>query len=96
MTTELSGFIDLFQAENPEGNRPHFKGFLKINGQKLEFACWPAKSGKPGVYSGKVTPERQQHQPSAQGYHQPQPYQPPASPAAYHPPQAEASGDDSW
>ena len=63
--TDTTGFIDLFVNDNPEGNRPHFKGFVKINGEKLEFACWPAKSGKPGVYSGKVQPERAKAQASA-------------------------------
>ena len=62
MTTESSGFIDIFVNDNPEGNRPHIKGFVKINGEKLEFAAWPARSGKPGVYSGKVQPERPREQ----------------------------------
>ena len=59
MTTETSGFIDLFQVDRPDGNKPHYKGFIKLNGEKLEFACWPAKSGKPGVYSGKVKPAQE-------------------------------------
>ena len=48
------GFIDLFTNDNPEGNRPHQKGYIKLGGVKYEFACWPNKNGKPGVYSGKV------------------------------------------
>lgn len=54
----MEGYIDLFVQDDTSGNKPHFKGFIKINGEKLEFACWPARSGKRGVYSGKVKPEQ--------------------------------------
>lgn len=42
--------------KNPEegSNRPHFTGFVTINGVEYEFATWPAKSGKDGVYTGKL------------------------------------------
>jgi hypothetical protein len=48
------GYITLFQNE-PDGNKPHFKGFIKIDGVDHEFALWPAKEGKKG-YSGKYKP----------------------------------------
>lgn len=58
----MEGFIDLFVQDNTEGKKPHFKGFIKINGERFEFACWPAKSGKRGVYSGKVKPAQERNQ----------------------------------
>ena len=61
------GYIDLFVNDNPEGNRPHMRGYIKLDGVKYEFACWPAKSGKPGVFSGKVQPERQRDQSHSDG-----------------------------
>ena len=51
-----TGFIDLFVQDNPQVNRPHYKGYIKLNGEKLEFAAWPNKNGKPGVFAGKVKP----------------------------------------
>lgn len=54
----LEGFIDLFECDDRSGNKPHFRGYVKINGEKAKFAVWPAKSGKAGVYSGKVQPEQ--------------------------------------
>lgn len=55
-----SGFIDLFVVDNPEGNRPHFKGFVKLaDGTRLEFGCWPSKSGKPGVFDGRLKPAQE-------------------------------------
>ncbi len=70
MNQDVSGYIDLFTTDNPEGNRPHMKGFVKLGGQKFEFACWPARSGKPGVYSGTLKLEQQRQQSDA-GYRQP-------------------------
>lgn len=50
------GYVNLFENEWDGTNRPHFKGYLKIDGVDHEFALWPAKEGKKG-YSGKFKPK---------------------------------------
>lgn len=46
------GYVNLFVNEDTSGKKPHFKGYLKIDGVDHEFALWPAKDGKKG-FSGK-------------------------------------------
>jgi hypothetical protein len=58
----MEGFIDLYQNDDTSGNRPHFRGFLKIDGVKHEFALWPAKEGRKG-YSGKYKPHTERQAP---------------------------------
>lgn len=49
--------ITILQQQNPEGNRPHFKGFITLDGKEYEFGAWPSKSGKAGVFSGTLKPK---------------------------------------
>ena len=52
----MEGYVNLFVQENVSGtNRPHYKGYLKIDGVDHEFALWPNKDGKQG-FSGKYKP----------------------------------------
>jgi hypothetical protein len=52
------GYINLFVQDDYAGtNRPHYKGFLKIDGVEHEFALWPAREGKKG-FSGKYKPKQ--------------------------------------
>lgn len=52
------GYVNLFVQNDYAGtNRPHYKGFLKIDGVEHEFALWPAKEGKKG-FSGKYKPKQ--------------------------------------
>jgi hypothetical protein len=48
----MEGYVNLFENSDKTGNKPHFKGYLKIDGVDHEFALWPAKEGKKG-FSGK-------------------------------------------
>ena len=41
-------------ANKAEGNKPVFKGSLKLDGVEYELAYWPSKSGKEGSFSGTV------------------------------------------
>lgn len=52
----VEGYVNLFENEHAGTNRPHFKGYMKIDGVDHEFALWPAKEGKKG-YSGKFKPK---------------------------------------
>lgn len=63
----MEGFIDLYESTDKTGNKPHYRGFLKINGEKHEFALWPAKEGRKG-FSGKYKPhvEREKTEETAQ------------------------------
>lgn len=66
--------ITVIQNFNPEGAKPHFRGFVKIDGAEYEFAAWPAKSGKPGVFTGKLSPKKStsdSKQQAAQSYQKP-------------------------
>ncbi len=58
------GYITLFDNTPAEGNRPHYKGYLKIDGVEHEFALWPAKDGKKG-FSGKYKPREAREVPPA-------------------------------
>lgn len=59
----MEGYLNLFANSDTSNNKPHFKGFLKIDGVEHEFALWPSKSGKgfSGKYKPKgiITPETQ-------------------------------------
>ena len=58
------GYINLFEQEDFAGtNRPHYKGYLKIDGVDHEFALWPAKDGKKG-FSGKYKPKQERPAPA--------------------------------
>ena len=58
-------YINLFPQDDYAGtNRPHYKGFLKIDGVDHEFALWPAKEGKKG-FSGKYKPKQAKQQESS-------------------------------
>lgn len=52
------GYINLFLNEHEGTNRPHYKGYIKIEGVEHEFALWPAKEGKKG-FTGKYKPKQQ-------------------------------------
>ena len=52
------GYVNLFQNEHEGTNRPHYKGYIKIDGVDHEFALWPNKDGKKG-YSGKYKPKQE-------------------------------------
>lgn len=54
----MEGYINLFVVEDTQNNRPHYRGNLKIDGVKHEFALWPNRDGKQG-FSGKykIKPE---------------------------------------
>lgn len=57
----------LFDNE-PEGKKPHRKGSVLIEGQLYDLAFWPAKSGKPGCYSGKASkPQDRKPKPAEEG-----------------------------
>ena len=51
-----TGYVTLF-VNQPDGNKPHFKGYIKIDGVDHEFALWPAKDGKKG-FTGKYAPKQ--------------------------------------
>jgi hypothetical protein len=52
------GYVNLFIQEDYAGtNRPHYKGFMKIDGVDHEFALWPNREGKKG-FSGKYKPKQ--------------------------------------
>lgn len=54
----MEGYINLFEQEDYAGtNRPHYKGYLKIDDVDHEFALWPNKEGKKG-FSGKYKPKQ--------------------------------------
>lgn len=55
------GFVNLFMCDDTSGNKPTFKGYMKIEGIDHEFALWPAKNGKKG-FSGKYKPKTQRPQ----------------------------------
>ncbi len=59
------GYVNLFENDWAGTNRPHFKGYIKIDGVDHEFALWPQKDGKKG-YTGKYKP-KQQKETSATG-----------------------------
>ena len=61
----MEGFITLFDNTPAEGNRPHYKGYFKIDGVDHEFALWPSKSGKKG-FSGKYKPKEARVSPETQ------------------------------
>jgi len=46
-------FIHANKSDNSKA--PALKGDLKIDGVLYQVALWPAKSGKEGSYSGKVS-----------------------------------------
>ena len=59
------GYLNLFVQEDYAGtNRPHYKGFFKIDGIDHEFALWPNREGKKG-FSGKFKPKELHGQPLA-------------------------------
>ena len=45
-------------VNEPSGNKPCLKGSFMVDGKEYEIACWPAKSGKKGSYSGKIQPKK--------------------------------------
>lgn len=49
------GYITLLPLI-PEGTKPFYRGFIKIDGVDHEFALWPAKDGKKG-FVGKYKPK---------------------------------------
>ena len=51
----MEGNIALFEVRDKSGNKPHYKGFLKIGGEDHEFAVWPSKSGNG--FSGRYKPK---------------------------------------
>lgn len=51
----MEGKISLFEQTDKSGKRPHFKGYLTIDGQDHEYALWPAKSGNG--FSGQYRPK---------------------------------------
>ena len=52
------GYMSLFVQEDFAGtNRPHYKGYIKIDDVDHEFALWPAKEGKKG-FTGKYKPKQ--------------------------------------
>jgi len=51
------GWINLFVNAQNAGNKPHYSGYLKIDGVDHEFALWPAKEGKKG-FTGKYKPRQ--------------------------------------
>lgn len=51
------GYVNLFLNEHEGTNRPHYKGYFKIDGVDHEFALWPVKEGKKG-FSGKYKPKQ--------------------------------------
>ena len=48
-------FVTLFDNTPAKDNRPHYKGYLKIDGAEHEFALWPSKSGKG--FTGRAKPK---------------------------------------
>lgn len=67
----MEGKINLFEAKDKSGKRPHFKGFISINGEDHEFAVWPAKNGNG--YSGGYKPKQQRQEAAPSHDHQAQP-----------------------
>lgn len=55
------GYISIFQVTDTSNNRPHFKGFIKIDGVDHDFAVWPSRTGKG--YTGKYKPKQAQAKP---------------------------------
>lgn len=52
----MEGYVNLFINDHEGTNKPHYKGYFKIDGVDHEFALWPAKEGKKG-FSGKYKPK---------------------------------------
>jgi hypothetical protein len=52
---KMEGYINLFETDDKLGNKPHFKGYVKIDGVDHEFALWPSRTGKG--FSGKYRPK---------------------------------------
>jgi len=50
MDNKITLFVN--KDATPENKKPYYKGYLTVNGAQQEFACWPAKNGKPDVYTG--------------------------------------------
>jgi hypothetical protein len=51
--------IAIFQNDPKTEKQPSFKGFITYKGEELEFAAWPARSGKPGAYTGTIKPKQE-------------------------------------
>lgn len=49
----------LLHRQDPDGKKPVIKGTCMVNGKEMEVALWPAKSGKQGSYSGKISEKRE-------------------------------------
>jgi len=50
------GKINFYACEDTSNKKPHFRGFIEIDGKVNEFAAWPAKSGKG--FSGRHKPKQ--------------------------------------
>jgi hypothetical protein len=50
------GPIVIIPMEDVSGKKPHFRGFLRINGEDHELSAWPALNGGKG-FSGSFKPK---------------------------------------
>lgn len=67
----MEGRISLFECQDKSGKRPHYKGYISINGEDHEFAVWPAKNGGKG-FSGGYKPKQQRQEQAQQPAPEPQ------------------------
>lgn len=49
------GKINFYQCDDTSGNKPHYRGYVEIDGVVHELAVWPAKNGKG--FSGQYRPK---------------------------------------
>lgn len=53
----MEGKLNFREQEDKSGKKPHFKGFITIDGEEHEFAAWPAKNGNG--FSGNFKPKQE-------------------------------------
>lgn len=54
---EPKNTMAIFFNDHQDGNRPHWRAKITLDGKNYEAGLWPAKSGTPGVFSGMVRDE---------------------------------------
>jgi hypothetical protein len=57
----MNGKINLFQCSDTSDKKPHYKGFISIDGVDHEFAVWPASTGNG--WSGTYKPKQEYKKP---------------------------------
>ncbi len=50
-------YINMFECDDKDGRKPHYKGYITLGGVDYQFALWPKDNGKG--YSGTVKPKQE-------------------------------------